>query len=137
MLEITVDFQTASTTDFKKSGSWAYAECPTTEVLCLAYSIDDAEPLIWYPVLPMPKAFNQEDVLFIAHGIGFEKAIWRHIMVKQFGWPNVPNSRWHCTMAVCAQKALPMGLDRAALALRLSYQKDTVGSKLTIGNSEH
>ena len=142
MREVTCDFETASETDLKKAGAWVYSECPTTEILCLFVSYGDTAPVGYYgadlfyrPDHPLAKAIEAGD-LFIAQGAGFEKAIWRNIMMLFYGWPNVPDRQWHCTQSVCAMKALPLGLDKAASVLRLNEQKDTVGSKLTIGLSK-
>ena len=70
--------------------------------------------------------------MFIAHNAGFEKAIWRNIMMPVFGWPDIPNERWHDSMASCAMKGLPLKLERVAMALRLSTQKDTDGTKAVL-----
>lgn len=145
---VVIDFETASQTDLVKAGAWAYAECPTTEILCLGYSPDGlANITIWgnallYDPLRIERAgsleqlVNDPKVLFVAHNAAFEKAIWRHIMVKQYGWPDLPNSRWHCSMAVCAMKALPMKLERAALALRLVNQTGSDHRKIVTAPSK-
>jgi DNA polymerase len=71
------------------------------------------------------------EVHFVAHNAGFEKDIWRNILVKFYGWPDVPDERWDDTMAACAMKCVPFKLEHACITLRLPFQKDTVGSKLT------
>jgi DNA polymerase len=133
MSVVVLDFETASASDLKKEGAWKYAENPTTEIICLGYSTDGAG----YWMRPadelsfeyhkgldteLYKAVLDPTVTFVAHSAQFEKAIWRNIMVKQYGWPNLPNSRWHDTQAVCAMKAIPIKLERAAMAMRLSEQ---------------
>jgi len=135
-----IDFESASACDLKKSGAWVYAEHPTTEILCLGYSIDGSEPRILTPFnsfkeythLEFRKAVDDPDAMFVAHNAFFEKCIWRNIMVPVYGWPDIPNERWHDIMAVCAHKALPLKLERAAMALRLPQQKDTGGTKVTL-----
>ncbi len=139
MTYVVLDFETASASDLKKEGAWKYSESPTTEILCLGYSIDGMPPMLLTPEdlvyvgnsLPLKPGQSKTllevmaenpSCIFIAHNAMFEKAIWRNIMVKQYGWPNIPNSRWHDSMAVAAMKALPMKLERAALAMRLSEQ---------------
>lgn len=128
-----IDFETASASDLTKEGAWKYAENPTTEILCLGYSPDGAGHWVrpadelsfeYHKNLDteLYKAAMNPAVVFVAHSAQFEKAIWRNIMVKQYGWPNIPNSRWHDTQAVCAMKAVPIKLERAAMALRLSEQ---------------
>lgn len=140
---VTLDFETASAVDLKKAGSWRYAEDPTTEILWLSWKTrEDGDVTDWHPE-HMPDSMGQlyalatdREVLFICHGSQFEKAIWRSIMTPVFGLPDIPNERWHDTMAVCAMKALPLGLEQAATVLRVAHQKDMEGSKLTISLSK-
>lgn len=127
------DFETASATDLKKAGAHRYAECPTTEILCFSYSIDSSTPVTWKPgddTTELMTLAANPFIMFIAHNVGFEKAIWRAIMVPVYGFPDIPNSRWHDTLAVCAMRGLPQDLDRATLVLRLPQQKDRAGSAL-------
>lgn len=138
------DFETESACDLKKSGAWVYAEHPTTAIICLGFSIDGGETEVWEPgvykhdtywnheAIMLRKAILDPNVIFVAHNCQFEKAIYRRIMVEQLGWPDLPNDRHHDTMAVCAMKGLPLALERASSALRLSRQKDTEGTKATL-----
>lgn len=130
-----LDFETASATDLKKAGAWRYAECPTTEIICCGFSDGGGAPGLWTPdqgpTGPLFRAARDPEVTFIAFNAGFEKAIWRRIMVEQYGWPDVPNARWHDVMAVAAMRVIPLKMERAALVLRLPYQKDAEGSRIT------
>lgn len=140
------DFETASACDLKKAGAWRYAEDPTTEVLCFGFSTGASEvPFVWTPEdyvketvvdFELRRLAADPEVAFIAHNVAFEKAIWRAIMVPFFGFPDIPDNRWHDTMSSCAMKVIPLSLDRAAAALRLPIQKDTEGSRLTISLSK-
>lgn len=138
MLEVTLDFETASTVNLKKSGPWPYAENPTTEILCLWYDVDGGEPrkanVLGDPALL--GLIQNPEVIFIAHGAGFEKAIWRCKMMPELGWPDIPNKRWHDTQAVCAMKVIPQKLEKALLTLGLDEQKDMDGSKITVAMSK-
>jgi DNA polymerase len=135
-----IDFETESPCDLRKSGAWVYSEHACTNILCLGYTLDGAAAVVvpadrLFP-LSAPKqlveAVNDPAVIFIAHNCGFEKGIWRNIMVAVYGWPDIPNERWHDVMAVCAYKGLPLKLERAASSLRLSNRKDTEGTKATL-----
>jgi len=134
MHEVVLDFETASAVDLPTVGAWRYSEDITTEVISLSYQIDGGEPVTWAPggeehnlvIMAADPGF-----LFVAHNAGFEKAIWRNIMVAQYHWPDVPNNRWDDTQACCAMKAIPANLDQAVLALRLPQHKDKEGSKIT------
>ncbi|MGD9881218.1 MAG: hypothetical protein AB7U95_13910, partial [Reyranella sp.] len=151
-----MDFETASAADLKVVGAWAYAEHPTTEVLCLSFeplnpSMTGAA-LTWYPppALDAPMEdwnrwrevngelhalLKDESAMFVSHG-DFERAIWHHIMVPVFGFPPIPNKRWNDTMAIAAQKQLPLELDMLGRALGLRHEKDKEGRALTISLSK-
>lgn len=141
---VVLDFETASAVDLKKAGSWRYSEDPTTEVLCLAWQHQsNKEPTVWVAAdqcdgqkVDIWNYACDPEVTFIAHNTGFEKAIWRNIMVPVYGWPDIPNSRWHDSLAVCAMKAIPMDLERVVKVLRLPYEKDMEGNKLTLSLSK-
>lgn len=140
---VVIDFETWSACDLIKCGAWRYSEDITTAIACLGYGVDGGEPellkaddLMFRPNHQLAALVVDPQVIFIAHNVGFEKAIWRNIMMKQYGWPNIPNSRWHDSMAVCAQKALPLKLEKAAAVLRLWQQKDTTGSRVVKGLSK-
>lgn len=141
MKEVVLDFETASACELKQAGSSAYAQHPTTEVLCLSFECERTIET-WVPdehhwdIRQFLHALAVDpEVTFVAHNAGFEKDIWRYIMVPQFGFPDIPNSRWDDTMAVCAMKQIPQDLDTAARVLGLNIEKDMEGSRLTIGLS--
>jgi len=136
-----IDFETASACDLKKAGAWRYAEDPTTEILCLGYTIDGGEPHVLFAQdlacsrdHMMRAAVAEPTCIFIAHNVQFEKAIWRNLMIPM-GWPDIPNERWHDIMAVCAMKGLPLKLEQAAAVLRLGMQKDIEGTRATVALS--
>lgn len=127
------DFETASAVDLTAVGAWRYAEDPTTEILCLCWRILGGRNGRWVPgddTAELTALALDPDVLFIAHNAGFEKAIWRRMMMPIFGLPDIPNDRWHDTMAVCAMKAVPQKLEKVMKVLELG-EKDMVGSKFT------
>jgi len=133
------DYETCSSCDLKKSGSWRYSECVTTDVLCLAYAIDDGPVHVWRPGDPIDELnllAAAPDVLWTAHNAAFEKAIHRNIMTPVYGLLPVPNSRWHDSLARCANLCIPQDLDSAVRVLRLANLKDAEGSDLTIGLSK-
>lgn len=131
------DFETRSLCDLKLCGAERYSEDASTEVLCLVYGSgycwtpdDRVEDSDLYDLARNP------DVYFVAHNAAFEQAIWRNIMVARHGFPPIPVERWDCTMAACAWKGLPLALDKAQRALRLSQEKDKDGNKLTLSLSK-
>jgi DNA polymerase len=136
---LVLDFETFSACDLKKAGSYRYAEDPTTQVLCLAYEDNTKRRGIWSPGDDtddiLKGALDDPEVMFVAHNCSFERNIWTHHMVGLFGFPEVPLSRWHDTMARAQQLVLPAGLDDVLRVLRLAAQKDMEGSRLTVGLS--
>lgn len=133
------DFETFSSCDLKKSGAWRYAEDPTTGVICFCYELSTGYKGTWTPgneQTMLAGLAADPDVTFVAHNAQFEKAIWRHIMVPDFGFPDIPNKRWDDTMATCAHKALPQELEEVLRVLRLDSQKDMEGRKVTLGMSK-
>lgn len=142
MRYVVIDFESASPVDLKKSGAWVYAENPATEILSLAYAMDDDEPSVLTPgqisvkAEPLYSFVEDPDVLFIAHNAGFEKAIWRNIMVPVYGWPDIPNGRWHDTAASAAQHGLPLKLEVLGRLLKLKHQKWMQGNKVTMALSK-
>lgn len=126
-----------------------YAEHPSTDVICLSYKLPGKPTMLWTPLFSMlwptgecPFAwvhksddFPQELTDFIlaggtleAHNAGFERAIWRHVMMPRYGVPAC--THWRDTMAACAYHSLPLDLDKAGKVLGLTNQKDKRGKYL-------
>ena len=139
---IVIDFETCSPVDLKKAGAYRYAEDICTEVLCLCWQFGDTGEDTagsWKPGEAIPNVLLQAielGVTFVAHNASFERAIWSNIMVREYGWPEIPLEQWADTMARCCQVAIPASLEGALIALGLPLQKDIVGSKYTIGLSK-
>jgi DNA polymerase len=128
------DIETRSALNLETAGAWRYAADPTTEVLCIGFAVDDADPEIWAPGEPIPQIFitaaNDPNWSIVAHNYAFERAIETRILVPRCGWPQIPIAQQHCSMTLALVNALPGGLDKAAAALGLPIQKDTEGHKL-------
>lgn len=138
------DFETLSASDLKKAGAYRYWEDDTTEILCLSWTVDDAPPVTWFPSFEVYSTGTLDDLLelaldpdtyFVAHNAQFEKQGWRQKMMLLFGMPDIPNKRWHCTMARAASLVLPQALEKLVRIpqLGLEGEKDMVGSKLVVG----
>lgn len=135
---VEADFETASKADLRKIGAWKYAADFTTFILCLDIKVvTDGRPTPTrnlsekqlHKLDPELMALAADpDVIFIAHNAGFEQAMWHFHMVPM-GYPAMGPERWHDSMAVCAMKALPLGLDAAITALDLPIKKDMEGHR--------
>jgi DNA polymerase len=128
------DLESRSEINLKAAGAWRYAAGATTEVLCVAYAVDDAPVQLWIPGQPIPKEFveaAQDPSWHVsAHSDAFESAIEELVLAPRFGWPLVPPERHRCTAAMCCANALPRELEKVAEVLRLPHQKDKAGKRL-------
>lgn len=135
MIEVILDFETLSAGNLKDCGSAIYAEHPTTDILCVGFKVF----AINYCLKPHEIVAKQNDaktlydlaadsnVIFIAHNAIFEQRIWTNIMVKKYGYPEIPLERWRCTMAKSYANGLPGSLKDVAKVLQLPVQKDLDG----------
>ena len=114
-----LDFETRSTVDIAKCGSFKYIEDPSFDVLLLAYAWDD-EPVKLVDFAQgetWPEDFLQglrdPDVTCIAHNCAFERAVIGKLLEY------TPPEHWFDTMHLTAHCGLPLGLDGACKALGL------------------
>lgn len=138
MPKVHLDFETKSRTDIKKRGAKIYSEDPSTQILCLAYGVDDRPIKLLDPLdllFPSTTAELRElaedpNVIFCAHNAFFEQCIWEEIMVKRLGYAPIPIERWECTAAKCFANGYPGKLETALKALRSPFPKDEEGHKI-------
>lgn len=130
---ITLDFETRSFADLKKTGAWAYSQHPSTGVICACWG-RDAEPIrSWSPLLghkPPTDLFEaiEDGELIEAHNCAFEYSILANVLAPM-GWPVPKIEQIRDTMACAAYLALPQKLENLARAL--GYQgKDPAGQRL-------
>lgn len=129
------DFETRSALDLKKVGLHRYARHPSTDVWCFAWAVDDMEPEIWTPGMPLPARLATHVKAgghFVAHNAPFELEIWNQILVPRYGFPPLAPEQTYCTMAQCYAMGLPGALEDAALALGLHILKDAEGRALML-----
>lgn len=138
MRYVEVDFETASRANLLKIGAWKYAADLSTFMLSLQIKLvvdEKPQPTRVFTEKQIhaldPELLalcNDPAVIFLCHNAGFEQAMWKFHM-EPIGYPAMPPERWHDTMAVCAMKGLPLGLDAAVTALELPIQKDMDGHR--------
>ncbi len=134
MFEASIDFETRSTVDLKKAGAYRYFEDATTEILCMAWRIEDGEVQLWRPGDEDPAALLEHikaGHVVVGHNVSFEKLGWRLLRRTICPhWPELLAEGLDCTMARANVSALPAGLDQLGTALKLSAQKDKDGHRL-------
>ena len=115
-------------------GARAYAEHPTTEVLCVSYARGNGPAETWVPGQPIPEeataAAVDQRCPWAAHGAAFERAMLERILVPLHGWPMVPVNRHLCTMSLALAHAYPGSLEGVAKILGLANQKDVAREKI-------
>lgn len=145
-MKLHLDFETRSTAPFGKGkdavSGYQYANDPTTEVLCLEFSIDDEEPVGWSPFkgdkFPSDLFYAVKDGHIVcAHNAGFEYSIWNYCL-RQYkeGLPELPFEQMDCTAARAAVMALPRSLEQACKAMNLPVEKDMAGHRLMLQMSK-
>ena len=141
--KLTIDFETRSVAPIQKVGAAAYAEHPTTEVICLALKWDKEEPVIWYaPPFRQQVEFDLDVVsksevesmiaeadIIEAHNAAFEYNIWKYTMPK-YGFEMLDVKKLRCSAARAAVFGLPRSLEDACLAAGVAQKKDAEGSRL-------
>lgn len=145
MQTVFLDFETRSTEDLKTAGAHRYAAHPTTEIICMAYAIDDGPVKVWFDPQSLPQDFAAAYVngsRFVAHNAPFEREMWANntdlflspAPVTRAG--PAMRSHWICTAARAAAMGLPRNLGDAAEALGLPFKKDLEGRSLAIKMSK-
>ena len=140
MIPLHLDIETRSASDLMKSGVYAYAEHPTTEITIAAWALGDDVVRTWFPPIstragsPMPAALadalRDDSVLVTAHNAAFERLITGGAPGRRIGFPRLAAARFDCTAARAARVGLPRSLGGAAEALGLAHQKDPAGYAL-------
>jgi DNA polymerase len=125
-----IDFETRSETDLRVTGPYKYSISPTTEVLCMAYKIDDGPVELLDLENINPNLFENTDVE--AHNAMFEYCIYHNVLKPKYNLPPIPQHRWYCSLSWCARLGLPKSLEGAAQALDINAEKDMTGNRLML-----
>ncbi len=128
-----IDFETRSFADLPEVGLDKYANCLSTEVLCIAFGTTPDN----VKVAP-PRSGELAELLLHVEAGGkiaawnamFEYAIWNCVCVPKYGWPPLKLEQCVDTMAVAAANNIPQSLEDAALFMDAEHKKDTKGGLL-------
>lgn len=133
---VSIDFETRSAVDLRKTGVYKYASDPSTDIWCMAYKApwsDDVQ--VWLPGNALDAHLEDWIMaggLLSAWNANFERTIWNEIMVGRYQWPRTSIKQWRCTMAQASAMGLPRALGQAASVLGVEEQKDKTGAALML-----
>jgi DNA polymerase len=124
---IFLDFETRSRADLPKTGVSRYAEDESTNILCVAWAVDEEEVQLWHPGQPPPhELFNLiPDHRLCAWNAEFEMEIWKVVAQQKLFWPQVDHDQWACIMTDAMVLGLPANLEKCSQALGLSGKLKT------------
>ena len=126
-----LDWETRSTVDLKKSGLHRYAEDASTQVLCLGWRIGAGAVQSWVPGDPDPQPLLEHvkaGGTVIAHNNAFDRNIWNQKAPAH--WPRITVAQCDCTMARAAAMVLPQSLFMLGQVLKAPISKDVQGHRL-------
>lgn len=132
------DIETFSTVDIKLTGSFIYANHPSTGVHVMSYWFSNNRRMRrWYPHVdptcpPEIAAAIIGRKRVICHNYTFERDIWRGILGPRFGWLVPADEQWDCTAIRAAAMSLPRSLELAGKAMKLPVEKDAVGQRIML-----
>lgn len=136
MKHLSIDIETYSSVDIKKSGLYKYVQSEDFQILLFAYSVDGGEvqivDLIKGEQIPfdIKIAMLSPDVIEHAYNAAFE---W-YCLSKYFKIPTPISwlSQWRCTMIHGLYCGYPSGLDKIGKALGMPEEKKkmNVGKRL-------
>lgn len=124
------DIETYSSADLSRGGVRKYAEAPDFDILLMSYAWDDEPVRVWDFTADGPppwlrEALLDETVLKVAWNISFERTCFNRYFDLY-----TPPEQWRDAMTLAAMNGLPMSLEAAGAALRLTEQKLDTGKAL-------
>lgn len=124
-MQIVLDFETYSSTPIS-CGAYKYAASSDTDIVCLAYKVDDSPVELWLPGQPVPREFGIADT-FYAHNALFDYLIWAHVGVNKYDFPKAPLANWIDTIALANRWSYPAALNKLGDILELDTKKQAGG----------
>jgi DNA polymerase bacteriophage-type len=146
-MKITIDIETFSRCDLKKSGLAKYAEHESTDVLCACWAFDDGPISAWIPQADLsflselqplynwgalyagpevPKeilmSFERKDEIH-AWNAAFERLVLNGTAGRRYGFPKIELSQVYCSMVNARVHGLPGALEDAANAVNAAVKK--------------
>lgn len=124
------DIETYSSADLARGGVRKYTEAPDFDILLMSYAWDDEPVRVWDFTADGPppwlrEALLDDTVLKVAWNISFERTCFNRYFDLY-----TPPEQWRDAMTLAAMNGLPMSLEAAGAALRLTEQKLDTGKAL-------
>jgi DNA polymerase len=123
-----IDFETRSECDLPARGLYNYARHPSTQVLCMAYAIDDADVELWTPDQPFPREILTHQIR--AHNAAFERLILWYVLCPDLDLPEPALEQFYCTAAQARSNCAPGSLEDVGRFAGASMKKDHKGAAL-------
>jgi DNA polymerase len=123
-----LDFETRSECDLPARGPYNYARHPSTQVLCMAYAIDDADVELWTPDQPFPREILTHQIR--AHNAAFERLILWYVLCPDLDLPEPALEQFYCTAAQARSNCAPGSLEDVGRFAGASMKKDHKGAAL-------
>ena len=130
---IWIDFESRSECDLKRHGVYNYAADPSTEVLCMAWALDDGEVQVWTPDQDFPMSVRQAVLAgerIYAHNAAFERLIWSYVLGPDHGAPVPTLEQFVCTAAQARANCGPGSLEDVGRFAGAAMKKDHKGGAL-------
>ena len=131
-----IDFETRSFANLPDVGLDKYANCLSTEVLCIAFGTTPETVKVLPPqnpstnqLWPLMQHVSRGGKIQAWNAM-FEYAIWNCVCVPKYGWPELKLEQCIDSMAIAAANNIPQGLDEAGTFMDSEHKKDAAGKRL-------
>ncbi len=130
MDKVYIDFETKSDLPIDV-GVHKYLRTSNSDIICMAYAINDGPVRLWLPGAPAPYPWHDQErkCQVYAHNIQFDWQVNNHLGSKYL-LPWLPLNRCIDVMALCGRYTYFQGLDRAGKVLKIKTGKDPKGKRL-------
>lgn len=134
--EVFLDLETRSRCDLPTRGAYNYADDPSTEILVVAWAVNDGPVKLWTP----PELHDYEDdpvdvgdpekCIVWAHNAQFDREVYSKT-IQRLGYdlPRFDLKQWRCSATLARANNLPGGLDAALKAAKIGFKKNPMGKR--------
>jgi len=129
------DTETRSECNLPVSGSYNYAQHPSTQLILFNWAFDDEDVDEWWPSCgkPFPDCVKQhirDGGQLRFHNAGFDRLIFEYVVCPDYGVPTPRIEQWYCTAAQSRANCAPGSLEDAGRFMGASMKKDHRGKQL-------